>query len=221
MSGGDSCFAPSFSAHSMAMQLDSFAARSHAFESGDTYTPFHIESFRVSRVSIVRTALHSLLPRVTSVHAALHNLFRVSNGRSSLHNLFSISCSQYPLLHRRSHGLEMLEHSHITIHESIDAVLHARLFRSVELARRNLARNALLEAAVCEAVDGLDDGQFVSIHSSANNSAIERDRNSTKRRGRIVRDKYKSKRRWILTLLHSRLLSLVDHELLEILLLMI
>ena len=47
----------------------------------------------------------------------------------------------------------MPDNSHIRVHISIDTVLHAWLFASVEFARRDFGGDALLEAHVSQAVD--------------------------------------------------------------------
>lgn len=58
------------------------------------------------------------------------------------------------LLHVRSHLLQVLDDDEVCIHEAVDAVLHAGLLASVQLARGNLAGDALAETGVCEGVDG-------------------------------------------------------------------
>lgn len=54
----------------------------------------------------------------------------------------------------RSHLLQVLDDDEVCVHEAVDAVLHAGLLASVELARGNLAGDALAETGVCEGVDG-------------------------------------------------------------------
>lgn len=58
------------------------------------------------------------------------------------------------LLHVRSHLLQVLDDDEVCIHEAVDTVLHAGLLASVQLARGDLAGDALAETGVCERVDG-------------------------------------------------------------------
>lgn len=48
----------------------------------------------------------------------------------------------------------MFQHHRLGIHEPLHATLHARLLASVQRVTRNSGRDAFLEAAIGEGVDG-------------------------------------------------------------------
>jgi hypothetical protein len=64
---------------------------------------------------------------------------------------------------QRPHPLQMPDNRHIRIHIPIHAILHTRLFApTVQLARRDFARDAFPEAYVCERVHRLLDLGFLA-----------------------------------------------------------
>lgn len=108
----------------------------------------------------------------------------------------------------RSHLLQVLDDDQVGIHETVDAVLHAGLFTSVQLACGDLACDALAEADVCEGVDCYDFDQQMSRCGTTSWRVTKKGEKWTREgRGMHVR-----------TLLDARLLCLVDDELLKVLL---
>jgi len=58
------------------------------------------------------------------------------------------------LLHRRPQLLQVLNDRHIGVHEAVDTVLCALLLAPVQLTRSERSSDALLEADICERVNG-------------------------------------------------------------------
>lgn len=58
------------------------------------------------------------------------------------------------ILAQRSHLLQVLDDSHVRVHEAVHTVAHAGFLSTVQRARGNLARDTLLKAGIGEAVNG-------------------------------------------------------------------